>query len=90
MTPRLAAKFVVLGMAWNIEPNDAAKSELDRIGELEFRSLLAEVIDWIENGDWEDLALARGIMERGYSEEFSYWLVKEAHVRASHSKDLPA
>ncbi len=60
------------------------------IGEFKFRSLLAEVTDWIENGDWEDLALARGIMERGHSEEFSYWVIKEARVRASHSKDLSA
>jgi predicted ATP-grasp superfamily ATP-dependent carboligase len=77
-------------MAWNIEPNEAAKQELDRMNEFEFRSLMAEVTDWIENDDWEDLALARGITERGFSEEFSYWLVKEAHVRASHANDLSA
>ena len=90
MTPSTIKSSVQYNMAWNIEPNEAAKAELDRIGELEFRSLLAEVTDWIETGDWEDLALARGITDRGFSEEFSYWLVKEATVRASHAKDISA
>jgi hypothetical protein len=68
-------------MAWQIEPDGAAKEELERIGEFELRSLMSEVHEWLDTGDWEDMAIARGIMDRGYSEPFAYWLLKEMQVR---------
>jgi hypothetical protein len=68
-------------MAWEITPTPEVKGEVDRMGEVEFRSLISEVQSWVENGDWDDLALARGITDRGHSEDFSFWLVKEARMR---------
>jgi len=68
-------------MALQLTPPDNAREELDKMGEIEFRTLLAEVEGWIQNGDWEDLAIARAIQDRGHSEDFAWWLTKEAQMR---------
>ena len=68
-------------MAWEIEPPAEVRDELNNMGELELMGLMTDVRTWIEDGDWDDLALARGISERGHSDEFSYWLLKEVRMR---------
>lgn len=47
----------------------------------EFGSLSDEVQGWIEDQDFDDIALARGIQEKGYSEPFSWWALKEIRMR---------
>lgn len=47
----------------------------------EFGRLAEEVKSWIEDEDYDDLALARGIQEKGYSEDFSWWALKEIRMR---------
>lgn len=68
-------------MAWQLEPPESVKEELGKVGQFELKDLMSEVQKWIEEGTWDDLALARGIAERGHSEEFSYWLLKEVRMR---------
>jgi hypothetical protein len=68
-------------MAWQIEPPADVHEELHKMGEIELHSLMSDVKTWITDGDWDDIALARGISERGHSDDFSYWLLKEVRMR---------
>ncbi|HEY3782444.1 MAG TPA: hypothetical protein VGL56_15285 [Fimbriimonadaceae bacterium] len=68
-------------MAWQIEPPVDVHDELKKMGEIELMTLMSDVRTWIEDGDWDDIALARGISERGHSDDFSYWLLKEVRMR---------
>jgi hypothetical protein len=43
--------------------------------------LVAEAVQYLEDPEVDDVALARMFIERGYSEELSYWLVRVAEVR---------
>lgn len=72
---------VKLSMAWELEPVPEVQAELDRMGELELRSLMTSVRHWIDAGEWDDLAVARAITDKGHTEEFSYWLLKEVRMR---------
>jgi len=49
-------------------------------------ALIAQLRSWIDSGEWDDLALARAIEERGHSEDFSYWLLKEVRIRESEKR----
>lgn len=55
------------------------------MGQIELRTLMAQVRKWIEEGEQDDLALARAIEDKGHSEDFSYWLLKEVRMRESES-----
>jgi hypothetical protein len=68
-------------MAWQLAPPQEVEPELEKMGEIELRSLMARVRGWVDAGEWDDLAIARGITEEGHSEEFSYWLLKEVRMR---------
>lgn len=68
-------------MAWEIEPPAEVRDELKHMGEFELASLMADLRSWMEDASWDDMALARGIAERGHSDEFSYWLLKEVRMR---------
>ena len=68
-------------MAWQLEPPEEAAKELKNIGELQLLNLMADVRSWIDAGEWDDLAIARGVAEKGHSDEFSYWLLKEVRMR---------
>ena len=68
-------------MAWELYPPPTVESELQQMGEIELQSMLSEVKSWIQEGEWDDLAIARAIIDRGHSEDFSYWLLKEARMR---------
>jgi hypothetical protein len=67
-------------MAWELNPPPEVKPELDHMGQIEFLRLRQEVRGWIEEGDGEDLPIARAIVERGHSEELAWWLVKETRM----------
>lgn len=68
-------------MAWQIAPPPEAEEELKKTNQFELMSLMSEVRSWIEAGEWDDIAIARGISDKGHSDEFSYWLLKEVRMR---------
>lgn len=68
-------------MPWQLQPESVVESEIERHGKSEIKSLLNNVMSWIEGGEQDDLALARAVIDRGFSEEFAWWLVKEARMR---------
>lgn len=68
-------------MAWQLTPPLEVRAELDAMGELELRGLMSEVKGWMDAGEWDDIAIARGICERGHSDDFSWWLLKEVRMR---------
>ncbi|MFY9235104.1 MAG: hypothetical protein WAO58_11680 [Fimbriimonadaceae bacterium] len=68
-------------MSWQLEPPAEITDEVQKLGLLEFNRLAGEVGSWIKEDDYDDLALARGIQEKGYSEEFSWWALKEIRMR---------
>lgn len=71
-------------MAWELDPPPEVEPEVKGMGELAFRSLMSEVKSWLDAGEWDDLAIARGITDKGHSEPFSYWLLKEVRIRESN------
>lgn len=65
---------------YEIAPTPEIEEELRR-SSVSFDVLIREAVDYLNDPDVQDMALARMYIERGYSEEFSYWLVREAEVR---------
>jgi hypothetical protein len=43
--------------------------------------LVSEAESYLGKADVDDVALARMFIERGYSDELSYWIVREAHMK---------
>jgi hypothetical protein len=68
-------------MSWQLPPPPEIEEEVHKLGMFEFNGLESEVQNWIEQDDYDDLALARGIQEKGYSEEFAWWALKEIRMR---------
>lgn len=68
-------------MPWQLPPPPDVAEEVDKLGLFEFNKLAAEVERWIGDDDYDDIALARGIQDKGYSEEFSWWALKEIRMR---------
>lgn len=62
-----------------VEPGPGMLDEIKEKGS-SFDSLMKEAKEYLEDPDVEDMALARMFIERGYSEETAYWLVREAEV----------
>jgi hypothetical protein len=74
---------------FEVQPPDGVVREL-RESDQSFEHLLSEAVNYLEDPDVDDLALARMYIERGFSEELAYWLVREAEVhRAVGSADRP-
>ena len=71
--------------SFEIAPPEQISSELERSP---VDKLVGEAISWLEDRDTDvdDMALARMFIDRGYSEEMSYWLVREAEVRRAPGK----
>ncbi len=67
-------------MAWELDPPVEVRPELEHMGEMELRSLMREVREWEANPDFDDMSIARGIAERGYSEDFAWWPLKEMRM----------
>ena len=65
---------------FEIEPPPNVRGELER-GSVSFAALVKEAMDYLNDADVDDMALARMYIERGYSEDLAYWLVREAEVR---------
>ncbi len=65
---------------FEVAPPPGVAEELDR-SSTKFADLVREAVDYLEQPDVDDMALARMYIERGYSEDLSYWLVREAEVR---------
>lgn len=74
--------------SFEIAPPEQISSELEGAP---VDKLVGEAISWLEDRETEvdDMALARMFIERGYSEEMSYWIVREAEVRRAPG-ELPA
>jgi hypothetical protein len=68
-------------MKWQLDPPSEVAQEIDRVGSGETKSLIRDVRRWIEEGEHDDIALARAVIERGHSEEYAWWLVKESRMR---------
>jgi hypothetical protein len=68
-------------LSWQLPPPPEIEKEVHDLGMFEFGRLAEEVKSWIEDEDYDDLALARGIQEKGYSEDFSWWALKEIRMR---------
>lgn len=67
-------------MRWQFEPSQSVATEIEKGGESEAKRLIGDVRKWILEAEWEDLAMARAIIELGHSEEYAWWLVKEARL----------
>jgi|GEM_PF-2491544 len=65
---------------FEIAPTPEVEEELKRIP-VSFRHIIDEAVGYLNDPDVDDPALARMYIERGYSEELSYWLVREANMR---------
>lgn len=46
-----------------------------------YEILIREAVEFLNDPDVDDMSLARMYIERGFSEELSYWLVREAEVK---------
>jgi hypothetical protein len=68
-------------MSWQLPPPPEIEEQVEHLGLFEFNKLASEVEGWITDDDYDDLALARGIQEKGYSEAFSWWALKEIRMR---------
>jgi len=68
-------------MAWQLAPPPEVQQELEQVSDIKLMALMSQVKAWIDSGEWDDLALARAIEDRGYSEDLSYWLLKEVRIR---------
>ena len=66
---------------WQLEPTTEVHREIEEKGNGDVKRLLRQLRGWIEEGGHDDLALARGVIEQGYSEELAWWAVKEAYMR---------
>jgi hypothetical protein len=65
---------------FEVAPPAGVPEELER-SKASFADLVREAVDYLEQPDVDDMALARMYIERGYSEDLAYWLVREAEVR---------
>lgn len=68
-------------MDWQIPPPPEVQDQVSEIGASKLKPLLVEIMGWIEAGEQEDLAMGRALIDRGYSEDLSWWLIKEARMR---------
>jgi hypothetical protein len=66
---------------WQLEPTAEVHREIDEKGTGEIKRLIRQVKGWIEEGGHDDIALARGVIDQGHSDELAWWIVKEAHMR---------
>jgi hypothetical protein len=64
---------------YQVEPEPGVLEEIREKG-TPFDALVKEAKGYLDDPDVENLALARMFIERGYSEQTSYWLVREAEV----------
>lgn len=64
---------------FEVPPTPEVLAEIEAKG-TSFESLMREAKAYLEDGDVEDMALARMFIERGYTEDAAYWLVREAEV----------
>ena len=65
---------------FEVPPPPGVAEELEQ-SKTSFSDLAKEAVDYLNEPDVDDMALARMYIERGYSEDLSYWLVREAEVR---------
>lgn len=65
---------------FEVPPPAGVSEELER-SSTSFHDLAKEAVEYLNDPDVDDMALARMYIERGYSEELAYWLVREAEVR---------
>jgi len=65
---------------YEVAPTASVEAELMR-SDVPFETLMSESLGYLDDPDVNDMALARMYIERGYSEELAYWLVREAEVR---------
>ena len=68
-------------MDWQIPPPHEIEDQVSDIGASKIKPLLGEIMGWMEAGEQEDLAMSRALIDRGYSEDLSWWLIKEARMR---------
>ena len=66
--------------SFEVQPPDSIRHEVEHSPTAK---LVAEAVAYLkeEREDVDDMALARMFIERGYSEEFAYWIVREAEVQ---------
>jgi hypothetical protein len=69
---------------YEIEPEMSVQQEIDA-KHVNVNALVNEAEKYIDEPDVDDTAMARMFIERGYSEDLSYWLVRLAEVR--HAPD---
>ncbi|HVL40412.1 MAG TPA: hypothetical protein VM328_13565, partial [Fimbriimonadaceae bacterium] len=72
---------VYMARHWEVTPPAEIDRELADMSDRDLESLFVEGLMWVNEGDYEDIAIARAITERGHSEDFSYWFVRELRVR---------
>lgn len=65
---------------FEVPPPSGVAEELER-SSVSFHDLAKEAVNYLNEPDVDDMALARMYIERGYSEDLAYWLVREAEVR---------
>ena len=65
---------------YEVPPPSGVAEELER-SRTSFADLVKEAVAYLQEPDVDDMALARMYIERGYSEDLAYWLVREAEVR---------
>jgi hypothetical protein len=66
--------------SYAVPPTPGVEEELARSSE-SYKHLVNEAVGFLDDPDVDDVALARMFIERGYSEELAYWLVREAEVK---------
>jgi hypothetical protein len=65
---------------YEVDPGEKVRHEIEQ-RRVPVDELVGEATRYLESPDVDDVALARMFIERGHSEELSYWLVREAEVR---------
>lgn len=76
-----------MARTWEIEPPETITHELEHMSDRDLDDLFTEALGWVNTGDHEDIAVARAVTERGHTEDFSYWFVRELRVRQAAQTD---
>ena len=66
--------------AFEVEPEQSVRDEIET-QKVNVDELVDEAVRYLNDPDVDDVALARMFIERGHSEDLSYWMVREAEVR---------
>jgi hypothetical protein len=66
--------------SYAIEIDPEIEEELQRHG-VPYATLIREAMEFLDDPDVEQMSLARMYIDRGYSENLAYWIVREAAVR---------